>query len=63
MAKIEDLKAEAGKLLREGKVKYIIGYGAGTNGWPAAPLFITRPEESTGLSGTRASQPHQVPGG
>jgi ferredoxin len=45
MAKIEDLKAEAAKLLREGRVKYIIGYGAGTNGWPAAPLFVTRPED------------------
>jgi len=45
MAKIEDLKEEAKKLLREGKVKYIIGYGAGTNGWPAAPLFVKTPEE------------------
>jgi ferredoxin len=45
MPKIEDLKDEARKLLREGKVKYIIGYGAGSNGWPAAPLFIKRPED------------------
>ena len=30
MAKIEDLKDEARKLLSEGKVKYIIGYGAGS---------------------------------
>jgi ferredoxin len=45
MAKIEDLKEEARKLLREGKVKYVIGYGAGSNGWPAAPLFITKPED------------------
>jgi formate dehydrogenase (coenzyme F420) beta subunit len=45
MAKIEDLKEEARKLLREGKVKYVIGYGAGTNGWPAAPIFISQPED------------------
>src|SRR4030065_712544 len=45
MAKIEDLKDEARKLLREGKVKYTIGSGAGSNGWPAAPLFIKKPED------------------
>ncbi|HUU37973.1 MAG TPA: hypothetical protein VMW46_07205 [Candidatus Desulfaltia sp.] len=45
MAKIDDLKEEARKLLREGKVKYIIGYGAGSNGWLAAPLFIKKPED------------------
>jgi formate dehydrogenase subunit beta len=45
MAKIDDLKDEARKLLQSGKVKYIIGYGAGSNGWPAAPLFIKKPED------------------
>jgi len=45
MAKIDDLKDEARKLLQSGKLKYIIGYGAGSNGWPAAPLFIKKPED------------------
>jgi len=49
MAKIEDLKEEAKKLLREGKVKYIIGYGVGGNGWTAVPVFIKKPEDVDGL--------------
>ena len=44
MAKIDDLKDEARRILQEGKVKYIIGYGRGSSGWPAAPLFINKPE-------------------
>jgi ferredoxin len=45
MAKIEDLKEEAKKLLQEGKIKYIIGYTAGSNGWMANPVFIKRSED------------------
>ncbi len=45
MAKIDDLKDEARKLLQSGKLKYIIGYGARSNGWPAAPLFIKNPDD------------------
>jgi ferredoxin len=45
MAKIEDLKEEARKLLREGKIKYMIGYATGSNGWMASPAFIKKPEE------------------
>jgi formate dehydrogenase subunit beta len=45
MAKIEDLKEEARKLLRDGKVKYIIGYATGSDGWTAAPTFIRKPED------------------
>ena len=45
MAKIDELKEEARRLLREGKVKYVIGYGDGTNGWPAAPIFVKKPED------------------
>jgi formate dehydrogenase (coenzyme F420) beta subunit len=45
MAKIDELKEEARKLLREGKVKYIIGYATGTDGWSAVPAFIKTPEE------------------
>jgi len=45
MAKIEDLKEEARKLLRDGKVKYIIGYATGSNGWTASPAFVSKPED------------------
>ena len=45
MAKIDDLKEEARKLLQSGKVKYIIGYGPASNGWLAAPLFVKKPED------------------
>jgi formate dehydrogenase subunit beta len=45
MAKIEDLKEEARKLLREGKIKYVIGYARGSDGWMASPVFITKPED------------------
>jgi ferredoxin len=45
MARIEDLKEEARKLLRDGKLKYIIGYAMGSNGWMANPVFIKKPEE------------------
>jgi len=45
MAKIDELKEEARKVLRDGTVKYIIGYGNGTNGWPAAPIFVKKPED------------------
>ncbi len=45
MAKIDELKDEARKLLQAGQVKYIIGYGAGSNGWLAAPLFVRKAEE------------------
>jgi ferredoxin len=45
MAKIDDLKEEARKLLRDGKVKYIIGYTTGSDGWTAVPAFIRKPED------------------
>jgi formate dehydrogenase subunit beta len=45
MAKIDELKEEARKLLREGKVKYIIGYATGTDGCSAVPAFIKTPED------------------
>ncbi len=49
MAKIDDLRDVARKILQDGKVKYVIGYGRGTNGWPAAPLFIKAPEDAEKL--------------
>ena len=45
MVNFEDLKEEARKLLKEGKVKYIIGYTAGSNGLMASPVFIKNPDE------------------
>jgi len=45
MTKIEEIKATAKKLLEEGKVKYIIGYEQGTNGWLSNPVFIKKPED------------------
>ena len=45
MANFEDLKEEAKRLLREGKIKYLIGYATGTNGWQANPVFIKNPED------------------
>ncbi len=49
MAKIEELREEARRLLRDGKVKYIIGYGTGRDGWRAVPIFIRQPEEADRL--------------
>ena len=49
MAKIEDLRDEARRILQEGKVKYVIGYGRGTNGWPASPLFVKNAEAAGAL--------------
>jgi formate dehydrogenase subunit beta len=40
MTKIEELKEVAKKLLQDGKVKYIIAYEQGTNGWLSSPAFI-----------------------
>jgi len=45
MVKIESLREEAKNLLKEGKVKYIIGYESGPNGLLPKPIFIKKPEE------------------
>lgn len=45
MVNIENLKEEARNLLKEGKVKYIIGYERGTNGLLPKPVFIKKPED------------------
>jgi formate dehydrogenase subunit beta len=49
MVKIEDLKEEARRLLSEGKVKYIIGYGRDSESGKAIPVFLKKPEEVDGL--------------
>jgi ferredoxin len=45
MVNLEDLKKEAKRILKEGKVKYIIGYVKSTATNLAAPAFIKKPED------------------
>jgi formate dehydrogenase subunit beta len=45
MVSLEDLKKEAKQILKNEKVKYVIGYEKGTNGEAAAPAFITNAED------------------
>lgn len=45
MVSLEDLKKEAKQILKENKVKYIIGYKKSTNGLMPVPAFIKEPEE------------------
>lgn len=44
MVKLEDLKKEATRILKSGKVKYIIGYAKGADGLMPVPTFIKDPE-------------------
>ena len=48
MVKVEDIRREAKKILKEGKVKYVIGYG-NKNGLSSAPIFIDKPEDTDKL--------------
>ena len=41
----EKLRAEAGRLLQEGEVNLVIGWGEGTEPARCAPVFITKPEQ------------------
>lgn len=45
MVNLEDLKKEALALLKDEKVKYIIGYEKSTNGLMPIPTFIKKPED------------------
>ena len=45
MVNLDDLKKEARIILKDEKVKYIIGYAEGTNGTPVKPIFIKKPED------------------
>ena len=50
MVNIDDLKKEAHNLLKDEKVKYVIGYTEGTSGTSAvAPAFIKNPDEADKL--------------
>ena len=45
MVNIDDLKAEAKRVLKERKVKYIIGYKRASDTWKANPVFLRLPED------------------
>jgi formate dehydrogenase (coenzyme F420) beta subunit len=45
----QKLREEAARLLAEGKVDVVVGYGAGTLPVTAAPFFATTPEEASRL--------------
>jgi len=45
MVNVEDLRKEAQRILREGKVKYVIGYEKDQNGLLPKPAFIEEPED------------------
>jgi formate dehydrogenase subunit beta len=46
MVKLEDLKEEARRLLKEGKVKYIIAYERNPLDGRAVPAFLRKPEDA-----------------
>jgi len=46
MVNVEDLRKEAKRILKEGKVKYVIGYEKGQNGLMPLPAFIKNPEDA-----------------
>jgi len=45
MVNVEDLRKEAKRILKEGKVKYVIGYERGEKGLMAKPAFIKDPDD------------------
>lgn len=45
MVNLDDIKKEAQIILKDKKVKYIIGYKESSNGTSAAPAFIKNPED------------------
>jgi ferredoxin len=49
MVNLDDLKTEAKRALKDGKVKYIIGYTRSTAGKMAAPAFVKDPDQIDGL--------------
>lgn len=46
MVNLQDVKKEVQKLLKEGKVKYFIGYERSQEGFFSIPSFIEKPEEA-----------------
>jgi len=49
MVNLDDLKKEALNILKDEKVKYVIGYTEGANGTSVAPVFIKNPEDTEKL--------------
>jgi ferredoxin len=46
MVNLEDLKKEAKRILKSGKVKYVIGYSKGADGVMPVPAFVKDPEST-----------------
>lgn len=49
MVNVEDLRKEARRILKDEKVKYVIGYERGKNGFLPKPVFIEDPDEADRL--------------
>ncbi len=49
MVNLDDIKKEARQILKDNKVKYVIGYAQGSNGFPVMPAFFKNPEEADNL--------------
>jgi coenzyme F420-reducing hydrogenase beta subunit len=49
MVNLEDLKHEAVRILKSGKVKFVIGYQEGTDQYKAMPAFLKDPEDAEKL--------------
>jgi len=45
MVNIQELRNEARRILKEGKVKYVIGYAKNQNGLMPVPVFVRDPED------------------
>jgi ferredoxin len=45
MVNLEALKKDAKRVLEEGKIKYLIGYGKNSSGLMAVPVFLKNPED------------------
>jgi ferredoxin len=49
MINLKDIRDTARDMLAKGEVRTVLGYRHGTRGMPAAPAFITKPEEADEL--------------
>jgi len=49
MVDVEDIRKEAKRILKEGKVKFVIGYKKGLNGSLSVPAFIKDPQDTEKL--------------
>ncbi|MBD3415410.1 MAG: hydrogenase [Candidatus Aminicenantes bacterium] len=49
MVEMEQLQKEAKEILKQGKVKFVIGYSKGSQNLTATPVFIKKPEHTSRL--------------